>query len=97
MTAKATEFTSAPRVRALAFDYGNRFLFGAACQHAQSLGSEICLLAVWDGRPGEGAGGTADYLRMVREVGRPAEVIFLPGATEPALAPRSFAAESPIV
>jgi hypothetical protein len=78
VTANATEFTSAEHASPLAFAYGNQLLFGAACQHAQQLGSEVRLLAVWDGLPGDGAGGTADYVRMVREAGRPVETIALP-------------------
>lgn len=82
VTANATEFTCAAHSSPLAFDYGNRLLFGAACQRAQQLGSEVRLLAVWDGRPGDGAGGTADYIRLARESGRPVDVINLPAAAE---------------
>lgn len=75
VTANATEFTCEKRANPLAFTYGNLLLFGAACQHARELGSEVRLLAVWDGRPGDGAGGAADYIQMAREMGRPVEII----------------------
>jgi hypothetical protein len=83
VTAKATEFTCAPRADALAFEYGNRLLVGAACQHALQLGSEVRSLAVWDGRPGDGTGGTADFVEMVRGTGRAVEVIDIEGASGP--------------
>ncbi|MCX6979187.1 MAG: hypothetical protein NTV08_00270 [Verrucomicrobia bacterium] len=78
VTAKATEFTCAPRVGPLAFDYGNRLLLGAACRHAQQLGCGARLLAVWDGRPGN-VGGTGDYVRLAHETGCAVGVIDLPG------------------
>jgi hypothetical protein len=34
------------------------------------------LLAVWDGRPAQGLGGTADIVMYARTVGRPVEVIW---------------------
>lgn len=94
VTERATEFTCAPSGGALAFDYGNRLLFGEACQHAQQLGSEIRLLAVWDGRSGEGVGGVADYVRLAREVGSAVEVIDLP-ASATAEVPRAIAKAEP--
>ncbi|EDY21872.1 hypothetical protein CfE428DRAFT_1118 [Chthoniobacter flavus Ellin428] len=81
VTANATEFICEEHAGSLAFAYGNLLLFGAACQHARQLGSDVQLLAVWDGLPGDGAGGTADYVRMVRDTGRPVEVIGLPATT----------------
>jgi hypothetical protein len=92
VTANATEFTCASQSGVLAFAYGNRLLFGAACQHAQQLGSEVRMLAVWDGCPGDGVGGTADYIKMVRTTGRPIQIIDLPpspmqAAAEPRPAP----------
>jgi len=79
VTAGATEFTCAPHAGggALAFDYGNRLLLGAAAQRARQLGSELRLLAVWDGLPGS-PGGTGDYVALARGIGCPVEVISLP-------------------
>lgn len=93
VTKNATEFTCAPHVSGLAFDYGNRLLFGAACQHAQQLGSEVRLLAVWDGGSSAGAGGTGHYVELVREIGRPVEVIELPSGGVSATTPTAETTE----
>jgi hypothetical protein len=81
VTANATEFTCATGAGGpLAFDYGNRLLLGAATQRARQLGSELLLLAVWDGQPGEaGSGGTADYIQLARAAGCSVRTIDLPG------------------
>ncbi len=84
VTAHATEYTCAAHVGALAFDYGNRLLLGAASQRARQLGSELRLLAVWDGHRGDGGGGTADYIDLARAAGCEVAVIDLPGAATPA-------------
>jgi hypothetical protein len=39
------------------------------------------LIAVWDGRPARGHGGTADVVAAARERGRPVRVVWPPGAT----------------
>ena len=39
-----------------------------------------CMIAVWDGKPAAGFGGTADVVRWARRVGRPLEVIWPVGA-----------------
>lgn len=39
------------------------------------------LVAVWDGKPARGYGGTADIVAYAREVGTPATVVWPPGAT----------------
>lgn len=97
VAARATEFTAAIHGGgALDFDYGNRLLLGAATQHARQLGSDLRLLAVWDGAPGDvGNGGTADYIRMAREAGCAIQTIELPGAREPAIRPDLPEAGSP--
>ena len=41
------------------------------------------LLAVWDGEPAGGLGGTADVVRYARDRGRPVEVIWPMGAARP--------------
>ena len=95
VTANATEFTCEKQVNPLAFTYGNLLLFGAGCQHARELGSEIRLLAVWDGRPGDGAGGAADYIQMAREMGRPVEIIDVSRGTPGPAATQKAPADSP--
>jgi len=41
------------------------------------------LLAVWDGRPARGHGGTADIVRYARDLGRPVTVIWRDGLVRP--------------
>ena len=38
------------------------------------------LVAVWDGKPSRGLGGTADVVAYARQVGKPVEVIWPEGA-----------------
>lgn len=47
---------------ALIYDYGNELVAGLATIRARQLGTEMSLLAVWDGRPGDGPGGTASVM-----------------------------------
>lgn len=88
VTQNATEIHCASHGGSLAFEYGNRLLFGAACQHATFLGSDVRLLAVWDGRPGDDMGGTADFIEMAHEMGRAVEVIRLDETGSAAAPPR---------
>ncbi|BAJ30233.1 MULTISPECIES: hypothetical protein [Kitasatospora] len=39
------------------------------------------VLAVWDGRPGNGPGGTADMVATARTAGLPVDVLWPPGST----------------
>ncbi|MEU7280538.1 hypothetical protein AB0A69_17395 [Streptomyces sp. NPDC045431] len=41
------------------------------------------LLAVWDGRPARGLGGTGDIVRYARELGKPVTVIWRAGVERP--------------
>jgi len=56
------------------------------------------LLAVWDGSAGRGIGGTADVVRMAREMGKPVQVVStLAGETDsPDLPPESPGAALPV-
>ena len=55
--------------------------------HAYMFGSEVLvgmvdeLLAVWDGRPARGHGGTADVVTYARRTGVPVRVLWPAGAT----------------
>ncbi|WP_237707452.1 hypothetical protein [Serinicoccus profundi] len=44
---------------------------------------DLCdvLVAVWDGLPAQGKGGTADVVEYAREVGKPVEVVWPAGLT----------------
>jgi hypothetical protein len=41
------------------------------------------LLAVWDGRPARGLGGTGDIVQYARDLGRPVTVIWREGVERP--------------
>jgi hypothetical protein len=49
------------------FEYANLVLTGAGRLRAQVLGTPLVGLAVWDGLPARGRGGTADVVRLWRE------------------------------
>lgn len=39
------------------------------------------LLALWDGKPAQGLGGTGDVVKYAREIGRRVQVVWPPGVT----------------
>jgi class 3 adenylate cyclase len=59
------------------FEYGFRWLDGAAAVKADELETELIALALWDGRPGDGVGGTAWAIDRWRRSGRTIEIIDL--------------------
>jgi class 3 adenylate cyclase len=59
----------------VSYDYANRILHGLAQMHAGQLGVELSHLAVWDGRPGDGPGGTASTVGRWKEAGCDVSVI----------------------
>jgi len=52
-----------------AYELCNATIQKAAIEKAQSLGEKPLLLAVWDGKPGDGKGGTADAVQAWRQRG----------------------------
>jgi class 3 adenylate cyclase/tetratricopeptide (TPR) repeat protein len=46
------------------FEYGNKFMLGKTLLHADTLGLQPTLLAIWDGKPGDGRFGTADMITL---------------------------------
>ena len=54
----------------LNFEFANFFLYGAAHARARSIDSEVKPIAVWDGRPGDGPGGTASVVAHWRKQGQ---------------------------
>ena len=68
----------ADRVRVMDFDHAGRDAYVAANEAV--LGSIDELVAVWDGRPSGGAGGTADVVEEARSRGLPVTVIWPEGA-----------------
>lgn len=55
------------RAAATGLVYTNRIITGLAVLQAQALDFELKALAVWDGKPGEGDGGTASVVAEWRE------------------------------
>jgi hypothetical protein len=64
-----------------AFEACNAEVQRVAVERAAQLGCEVRLLAVWDGRPGDGRGGTADFVRAWERTGARADVVPLPAPT----------------
>jgi class 3 adenylate cyclase len=60
-----------------AYTYGNLLVDGLATIRADQLGADVVPLAVWDGRPGDGPGGTASAVERWRASGRTVDVIDL--------------------
>ena len=63
----------------LLFDYTNRLLLGLAKIRADQLGTVLTPLAVWDGRPGNGPGGTSSMVELWRKRGVSVKVVDLAG------------------
>ena len=78
-----TEFEAllarASRVRVLPFATSNRAAYMAA---SEALLDDVeHLVAVWDGRPADGQGGTGDVVAAARRCGVPVTVVWPIGAT----------------
>jgi class 3 adenylate cyclase len=61
----------------ISLEYANLLLSGLASVRAEQLDAEIIPMAVWDGQPGDGPGGTASLIEMWQGRGLPVEVIDL--------------------
>ena len=59
------------------FEYVGQLLVGLAGLKAAQLETELVPLAVWDGKPGDGGGGTADTIAHWRSLGYSVEIIDL--------------------
>jgi class 3 adenylate cyclase/tetratricopeptide (TPR) repeat protein len=59
------------------FEYSNQVLLGLAMLKCQMFETELRPLAVWDGKPGAGLGGTADSVRMWRDAKQRVEIVKL--------------------
>ncbi len=60
---------------AAALDFANRMLHGLARLRAEQLETRLIGLAVWDGKPGDGPGGTADNVARWRRLGLHVDII----------------------
>ena len=68
----------ASNVRVMPFETSGREAYMAASEALVT--SSECLLAVWDGQPSDGRGGTADVVAHARPTGIPVDVIWPAGA-----------------
>ena len=79
------------------WDFGNRMILGNALRRASELETPLKVLAVWDGKRGDGRGGTADMVALARQCGLTVdvidpmgdEIVQLPGLPENDLSPQS--------
>jgi class 3 adenylate cyclase len=81
LTQQATEVIiasgQAHQADGIAYEYSNRLLHGLAKMRAEQLGTDLIPLAVWDGKPGDGRGGTASTLAHWQQWGDHVEIINL--------------------
>jgi class 3 adenylate cyclase len=77
--AKAEEVIVASNQRltfgSIAYDYANQLLHGLATVRADQMETRLVRIAVWDGRPGYGPGGTADIVERWQRAGHPVSII----------------------
>lgn len=59
----------------LSYEYANQLILGLARSRAQQLGAALEALVVWNGRPGDGGGGTASVVATCLRLGIPVKVI----------------------
>lgn len=59
------------------YEYANLLLHGLATKRAEQLDAQLVPLAVWDGKAGDGGGGTASAVRFWQEQGLDVRVVDL--------------------
>jgi class 3 adenylate cyclase/tetratricopeptide (TPR) repeat protein len=59
------------------FEHVGRLLLGLAALRARQMETDLVPMAVWDGKSGDGRGGTADTIEQWRKLGHSVEVIDL--------------------
>jgi class 3 adenylate cyclase len=88
------EISQSPLVFSSAsYDYANMVLQGMAAIYADKLDTELIGLAVWDGQPGDGPGGTASIVarwlaaglkvKVIHPSGKPLDAYQRPALMEP--------------
>jgi class 3 adenylate cyclase len=71
------EISTHCETHSVSYDFANQILHGLANMRAKQLETKFVPLAVWDGRPGQGPGGTGSAVQRWREHGLEVEVIDL--------------------
>lgn len=74
-----TLIAGATTVHTMPLPTSNREAYLAASDHVMANVDQ--LIAVWDGNPSDGAGGTSDVVHTARERGLPVTVVWPEGAT----------------
>ncbi len=69
----------------VSYDYANLMLHGLASVRASELETPLLAFAVWDGREGDGPGGTASVMRRWHGLGLPVARVDLAAAPAPEL------------
>lgn len=59
----------------LSYHYANQLLLGLARCRAKQYGASLKALVVWDGKPGDGNGGTASVVATCQRLGIPVQII----------------------
>lgn len=81
LLAAATDVTTASDRRlgagSISYEHGFQVLDGMACLRADALATDLVCMALWDGRSGDGPGGTASSVAHWRDAGRRVEVVDL--------------------
>jgi class 3 adenylate cyclase len=80
---------------ATAFEYTTRLLIGLAQLRARQLETELRAIALWDGAPGDGSGGTAWAIEHLQEMGVPLENLWEPPSGAAELSPPDDGIEHP--
>ncbi len=70
---------------AMSYEYGFLLLDGMAAVRAEELETELVCLAVWDGQPGDGPGGTGASVDHWRKAGRRLDIVDLQALLQPQL------------
>jgi class 3 adenylate cyclase/tetratricopeptide (TPR) repeat protein len=68
----------------ISLEFGNALLFGLATLYAARLEADMVPLAVWDGKSGDGPGGTASAIGNWQHLGYKPEIIDLTQFSQPA-------------
>ncbi len=80
---------------AMSYEYGFLLLDGMAAVRAEELETELVCLAVWDGQPGDGPGGTEASVAHWRKAGRRVDIVDV-GAWLPSQRPVTVVPAAPI-